>query len=338
MKGYGLLLLLIALLLLLIPLPALSREQAADAPAAETELTTTTTATTTHPTTATTETPDTAEATFRILCGDEVVSLTDKEFLFRTLAMEMPAAYHEEALKAQAVAAYTYYHRRRLAQAENPDPDLKGADFITPNQHFPQNYTEEKLRERWGSKYEEYTEKLTDVVEAVWGQTLTYNGQLIDACFHAVSNGQTEAAEAVWGAEVPYLQAVASPGDKEAPGYRSTAVFTPDQVKELLQNEEGIDLSDDPVDWFGEPTLSAAGTVATQSVGGKNLAGTRIRTLFGLRSASFGVAYDEEVFTFTVRGYGHGVGMSQHGANILAQQGYTYKEILQHYYTGVTLE
>lgn len=335
MKGYGLLLMITALLLMLIPLPALPRGQAADAPPAETQPTTTTTTT---PTTPPSDPPAAETASFRMLCGEEVVTLTDKDFLFRTLAMEMPAAYHEEALKAQAVAAYTYYHRRRLAQAENPDPDLKGADFVTPNEHFPQNYTEEKLRERWGSKYDEYTAKLTKAVESVWGQTLTYNGKLIDACFHAVSNGQTEDAAAVWGAEVPYLQAVASPGDKDAPGYRSTAAFTPDQVKERLKAEEGIDLSDDPAHWFGEPTLSAAGTVATQSVGGKKLAGTRIRTLFGLRSASFGVVYEEGVFTFTVRGYGHGVGMSQHGANILAQQGYTYKEILQHYYTGITLQ
>ena len=334
MKGYGLLLLVAALLLLLIPLPALSRGEATDTPPAETQTTESTTQTT-----APTQTrPDTDEAVFRILCGEEVVTLSDREFLFRTLAMEMPAAYHEEALKAQAVAAFTYSHRRRLAQADNPDPALNGADFITPNENFPQNYTEEKLRERWGDHYDEYTAKLTDVVTAVWGQTIIYEGKLIDACFHAVSNGQTETAEAVWGAEVPYLQAVASPGDADAPGYRSTAAFTPDQVRELLKEEEGIHLSDDPADWFGEPTLSAAGTVATQSVGGKQLAGTRIRTLFGLRSASFGVTYDEGVFTFAVRGYGHGVGMSQHGANVLAKQGYTYKEILQHYYTGVTLE
>ena len=332
MKGYGFLLLAVALLLLLIPLPALPRQEAADPPPAQS------TTHTTQPTTAPTQPAEPAEAVFRILCGDEVVTLSDRDFLIRTLAMEMPAAYHEEALKAQAVAAYTYYQRRRLAQAEQPDPDLKGADFITPNDHFPQNYTEEKLRERWGDKYEQYLAKITGAVEAVWGQTVTYDGKLIDACFHAVSNGQAEDAAAVWGAQVPYLQAVASPGDKDAPGYRSTAAFTPDQVKELLREEEGVDLSGEPDQWFGEPTLSAAGTVATQSVGGKKLAGTRIRTLFGLRSASFGVTYGEGVFTFTVRGYGHGVGMSQHGANVLAGQGYTYKEILQHYYTGVEVK
>lgn len=331
MKGYTTLLAAGAALLMLIPLPALKHvDRTEDNPPPPAE------------DTAETQPADTQEATehqavFKMLCGDEVVSLTDEEFLIRTLAMEMPATYHEEALKAQAVAAYTYYHRRRLAQQNNADPDLKGADFVTPNDTFPQNYTEEKLRQRWGDKYDEYHQKIADAVKAVWGQTITYDGQLIDACFHAVSNGQTETAKQVWGAEVPYLQAVASTGDTKASGYRSSATFTTDQVRKILKDESGIKLSDNPADWFGKPTLSDSGTVATQAVGGKKLAGTRVRSLFGLRSASYTVTYDDGTFTFAVRGYGHGVGMSQHGADCLAREGYSYKEILTHYYAGVTI-
>ena len=332
MKGYVTLLAAGAALLMLIPLPAYRQAPAAneDTPPPTADNTTVQ---------QTEEEPTEEEQTvFKMLCGDEVATLTDRDFLIRTLAMEMPATYHEEALKAQAVAAYTYYHRRREAQRNNADPDLKGADFVTPNESFPQNYTEEKLRERWGDKYEEYYQKMADAVEAVWRQTITYDGKLIDACFHAMSNGQTETAEQVWGADVPYLQAAASPGDTEAGGYRSTAVFTADEVREILKDEKGVTLSDDPADWFGKPTLSDSGTVATQKVGGKKLAGTRVRTLFGLRSASYTVAYEEDTFTFAVRGYGHGVGMSQNGANYLANEGYSYKEILTHYYAGVKVE
>ena len=273
-----------------------------------------------------------------MLCDNQVVSLPDREFLIRTLAMEMPASYHEEALKAQAVAAYTYYQRRRLTQENNPDPDLKGADFVTPNQRFPQDYTQEKLRERWGTDYDTYYQKISDAVDAVWGETITYDGKLIDACFHAVSNGQTESAEEVWGAEVPYLQTVASPGDRTATGYASTGTFTTDEVRSILTGgDPTITLGENPEEWFGKATLSDAGTVHSQPVGDATLPGTQIRKLFGLRSAAYTVDYADGVFTFSVQGYGHGVGMSQHGADYLAKQGYTYKEILEYYYTGVAI-
>ena len=329
MKGYGLLLLLLALILLLIPMPSLARHTG---DGGGTSAATTTTTTAAPP-------EETEQAVFRILCGEEVVTLTDREFLIRTLAMEMPASYHEEALKAQSVAAYTYYHRRRLAQEKKADPGLKGADFATPNDQFPQNYTEEKLRQRWGEDYDTYYQKIADAVDAVWGETITYEGQLIDACFHAVSNGQTESAEEVWGAEVPYLQTVASPGDRTATGYRSTGTFTVEEVRDILGGvQPTVNLSDDPAGWFGKTTLSEAGTVHSQQVGDATLAGTRIRRLFGLRSAAYTVEYADGVFTFSVCGYGHGVGMSQHGADYLAKQGYTYKEILAYYYTGVKIE
>jgi len=109
-------------------------------------------------------------------------------------------------------------------------------------------------------------------------------------------------------------------------------------VRDILSDEKGVTLSDDPAKWFGKPTLSDSGTVASQSVGGKKIAGTRVRTLFGLRSASYSVTYENDTFTFSVRGYGHGVGMSQNGADCLAREGYSYKDILKHYYAGVTIE
>ena len=331
MKGYLWLLLLLAVFLLLIPLFALPRENTPQTEESSSAPTTTTTAV------GSADIP--AEGGYRILCGDTVVMLPQREFLIRTLAMEMPALYHEEALKAQAVAAYTYYTRRRNQQAENPDPALKGADFITPHSSFPQDYTEEKLRQRWGEDYEQNYQKICAAVDAVAGEVITYNGALIDACFHAVSNGTTEDAATVWGAAVPYLQAVASTGDTTASGYASERTLTPDEIKAAL-TKAGIaaNLPADPATWFGSPTLSAAGTVAAQPIGDVTLPGTKVRQVFGLRSATFTITYADGKFTFAVRGYGHGVGMSQHGADYLARQGYDYRQILEHYYEGAKVE
>ncbi len=335
MKGYGLFLLVMALLLLLIPLPALSgtAKSTAAEDSAKTQPVTTTAAKTTR-TTKTTTPKEEEQGVFRILCGDRVVTLTDREFLIRTLAMEMLPSFHTEALKAQTVAAYTYYSRRRA----NPDPDLKGADFATPYEAFPEDYTPKKLQQRWGKQYDTYYKKLTEAVDAVMGKTITHQGKLIDACYHATSNGCTESAKVVWGSDVAYLQAVASPGDRLAPGYESTVTLTADQVKAILKKEEpSLSLGKKPATWFGKATLSAAGTVKTQTVGDKTLSGTRVRELFGLRSATFTVEYEKDGFVFTVCGYGHGVGMSQHGADYLARQGYSWQEILKYYYKGVSI-
>ena len=337
MKGYGWLLLAVAALLLLLPLPAYSASAPAETPPPSPTLPSAL-PTDTRPVTPPPSIED-GTAVFRVLCGEEVITLTEEDFLIRTLAMEMSPTTHEEALKAQAVAAYTYYARRRQAQTEKADPALMGADFAAPNDKFPHEYTDEKLRERWGEHYEEYYGTLAAAVKAVAGVTITHEGKLIDACYHAISSGSTEDAATVWGADIPYLQAVASPGDRLAPTYASEGTFTPEETKAILTAElPDLTLEDDPASWFGTPLLSDAGTVAQQPVGDAQLAGTRVRQLFGLRSAAFSVSYADGTFTFAVRGYGHGVGMSQYGADHLARQGYSYEEILHYYYTDVTVE
>ena len=143
----------------------------------------------------------------------------------------------------------------------------------------------------------------------------------------------------VWGSQVPYLQAMASPGDKTAPGYQSEKRFTPEEIRDALKGlSPAVTLQEDPAKWFGTPILSDAGTVASLPVGDATLPGTKVRQLLGLRSAAFTVTYAEGEFLFTVSGYGHGVGMSQYGADYLARQGDSYAEILAHYYAGTTLE
>lgn len=331
MKGYTIVILLMAGLLLLLPLPALPSDEAGEPPTSQTE---------SQPTQSDTdsgEKPSAAEC-FRILVGDNVVELTEREFLIRTLAFEMSPTYHEEALKAQAVAAYTYYVRRRQAQQTQPDPTLQGADFVTPDDTFPGNYTTIGLKARWGEQYDAYYNKICRAVDAVLGKTVTYEGALIDACYFSLSNGSTESAAVVWGAEIPYLQSVASPGDRLAPDYESRVTFTAAQLKEkLTAAHPQLSFGEDPAAWLGSPTLSAAGTVTALPVGGQTLTGGQVRTALALRSACFETKFEGDTFVFTVHGYGHGVGMSQYGADYLARQGYNYEEILRYYYTDVTV-
>lgn len=343
MKGYLSILVVTALILLLLPLGALPRQDAAVGPApapfAPPDASSTLSDNKNHPgIPPSSNSSSSGEDVFRILCGKEVVTLTEREFLIRTLAFEMDPAYHTEALKAQAVAAYTYYGRRRQAQKEKPDPALHGADFAAPVPSFPGEYTAEKRKERWGKAYEAYEKKICAAVDAVKGYTITKDDKLIDACYFSISNGCTESASVVWGTDIPYLQSVASPGDRLAPKYETKTTLSAEEVRKALSKaEKPPKLPKDPAKWFGKPSLSKAGTVTSIPVGDVVLSGTTLRQLLGLRSASIAIAYGKEGFTFTVRGYGHGVGMSQYGADYLARQGYSFKEILQYYYTDVTV-
>lgn len=341
MKGYLSILVVTALIMLLLPLGALPRQSTAavgPAPAPSPPPDASSALSDNKDTPPPPAPPASGEGVFRILCGKEVVTLPEREFLIRTLAFEMDPAYHTEALKAQAVAAYTYYSRRRQMQKEKPDPSLQGADFAAPVPAFPGEYTAEKRKERWGKAYESYEKKVGAAVDAVKGCTITKDGKLIDACYFSISNGCTESAHVVWGTDIPYLQSVASPGDRLAPKYETKVTLSVEEVRKALSKaEKPPKLPEDPAKWFGKPTLSKAGTVTSLPVGDGSLSGTAVRELLGLRSASFTIAYGKEGFTFTVRGYGHGVGMSQYGADYLARQGYHFKEILQYYYADVTV-
>ncbi len=333
MKGYTIILLLCTACMLLLPLPALPRDNTAVTAPTDTVPT----ASTATPATTTTAPRSEQEPSFRILVGDTVVELEEREFLIRTLAYEMSPGYHEEALKAQAVAAYTYHARRRAIQQKTPDPTLKGADFATADSTFPGNYTTVGLRAKWGDSYTAHYQKLCAAVDAVIGKTITHDGALIDACYFAISSGSTEDAATLWGNDIPYLRSVASPGDRLAPDYQTTVTLTADEMRQKLSAIDGVTLGDDPAAWIGTPAYSTAGTVTAVTVGGKTLTGTDLRSALGLRSACFSCTYQGGSFTVTVRGYGHGVGMSQYGADYLARQGYTWQEILQYYYTGVTV-
>lgn len=273
-----------------------------------------------------------AAYTFRILDSETetVTEMSAKEYIFGVLAAEMPALYDQEALKAQAVASYTFACYRRT---ENAD---KAYDLTTDFNSDQSFITEEKAREKWGDKADEYCNKLKSVIEDVENLAVTYDGKPILAVYHAISSGKTEDCKNVWGTEYPYLKAVASPCDTLAPDYISKAVFSAEDVR--LKLSEKVKPSGEPQNYFGKAERTASGTVTGTEVCGVSLSGAEIRSAFSLRSSNFEVLYKDGEFTFTVYGYGHGVGMSQYGADYMAKQGSDFKEILLHYYSGCKVE
>lgn len=328
MKGYLWLTVVTALILLLLPLPAYGRLSTEDKPSAPT--TAPTTATTTIPTSAPTD-------TFRVLdtASGKVVTMDEREFLIGTLAAEMYPTYHPEALKAQAVAAYTYYCYRREAARKGGE----AADFSDVPSTFPDLYTVEGMQARWGNHFEEYYQKLSDAVDAVYGETIRHNGEIIMAVYHAMSATATETAGVIWGKDLPYLKSVKSPGDTAAESYRSTVTVSVPDFAAAVETLE-VTLTGEAAEWvdIAGITHSASGTVTAVTVGDRVLTGRQLRTLFNLRSAVFNLTFEPTVgFTFAVQGYGHGVGMSQYGANCLAEQGKTYREILSYYYADVEI-
>lgn len=278
-------------------------------------------------------------AVFKILDEPtgEVLTVDDKEFLYGAVVTEMSPESPIEALKAQAVSAYTYYSRLRAQQKEKPDASLKGADFSADISGWKLYTTKAEMQKRWGSKFDTYYQTLGKVADAVYGQTLQDDGQLICATYYAISSGNTEAAKDIWGGDYSYLVPVASPGDLYASGYSTTVTLAPQQVQQASQKQWGISLNGDPSKWFGKAERTASGSVTNQTLGGKTVKGGEVRTAFGLRSANYTVTYANDKFTFSVKGYGHGVGMSQAGAEYMAQHGSNYEQILEWYYPGAKL-
>ncbi len=274
----------------------------------------------------------TASDSFRVSNTEtgETEIISSKEYIFSVVAAEMPALYESEALKAQAVAAYTFACRRK---AENSE---KTYDITTDSNTDQGFISRVDAMKRWGEKAEEYAKKIDDAVEATEDLMITYKGQPISAVYHAISSGKTESCENVWGEALPYLKSVVSEGDRLSPDYITEVTFSADQLKDKLS--EITDFSGKEESYFGKSSTTASKTVKEISICNQKITGAKIRSLLNLRSSAFEVKYTDGQFIFTVYGYGHGVGMSQYGANYMAKQGYTFKEILSHYYIDCKIE
>lgn len=253
--------------------------------------------------------------------------MSEIEYLIGAVSAEMPPTYHEEALKAQAVACYTYM-LYTSSQGENLSDDSK----------THQGYmSDEECKEKWGKKYDVYHNKIKKACEEVLGKAIIYDGKPIMAAFHAICPGRTQSAADVWGKDVAYLKSVVSDGDRLSPDYSQTVVLTTEQFKENAKKLDGCTLPDDTSKWLGNIDKTEQGLVKEIKIGDKSYSGENVRNAFGLRSNCSTVEYKDGKFTFNVTGYGHGVGMSQYGADYMARQGSTYEEILKHYYTGTEI-
>ena len=276
------------------------------------------------------------DVTLTIQDGDTTEKMTLERYLTGVVRGEMPASFEMEALRAQAAAERSYVYYQLAAGRKDAHPD---ADFCTDHTCCSAYLSETAAREKWGGDFAPWNTRVEQAVSDTDGQVVLYNGQPILAVFHSSSAGRTAAAGDVWSGDLPYLVSVDSPeGEETVPNYYSTVTFTASEAKEkLLAAHPELKLSGTPDRWFGAAAENGSGRVETVSVGGTDIEGTELRRIFGLRSACFTVAADSESVTFRVTGYGHGVGMSQYGANQLAREGKTWQEILEWYYTGTTV-
>ena len=274
--------------------------------------------------------------TIRVKLPDGVQEMSMSDYLECVLRAEMPASFEQEALCAQAVAARTYT-LYKIATGGNHGTE---ADVCSDSTCCQAYLSKEEAATNWGDKAERYEAKIDNAVAATDGQTILYDGQPILAVFHSSSAGLTKSAGEVWTEDLPYLQSVASPEKGgEIPNYYSRVEFTADEFRKKFKAAyPDADLSGDMKGWITGLTTTEGTNVDTVVIGGVTVRGARVRTIFGLRSASFETEVQDKKIVFFVTGYGHGVGMSQYGANELAKEGKTWKEIITHYYTGVTLE
>lgn len=262
----------------------------------------------------------------------EIVTLAARDYVFGAVAAEMPMTYSDEALKAQAVVCYTYalYKAERRA-----DEDYDLTDDPATDQAY---ITRAEAIEKWGDQAEAYAKRLDAVAAETEGMVITYNGDPILAACHDTSCGRTQPAAEVWGGDYPYLISVESAGDLLSPSYISEKTVSAEEFAEICKTLS-ITAEGDAAKWVTEnPEYNDSGSVKTLNICGTAVKGTDVRSAFSLRSAAFDITYSADSgFTFTVRGYGHGVGMSQTGANYMALCGSDYGEILAWYYPNTKL-
>lgn len=247
----------------------------------------------------------------------------------------MPANFEIEALKAQAIVARTYtaYKMYKGSKHENADicDDSKCCQAWISKENRLARWNEAEKENNWN--------KIETAVKETSGKIITYNGEPINAFFHSNSGGTTEKVSNVWGGtDYPYLQSVATSGEEVYTQYSSNITVTKQEFQEKLQAAHPEII----IDWNEENPIqiteyTESGRVKTLKVGNINISGVEARTIFGLKSAKFSIEVGENI-SFNVVGYGHGVGLSQTGADAMAKTGATAEQIINHYYTDVKIE
>lgn len=250
----------------------------------------------------------------------QIINIELETYLIGVVASEMPASFNIEALKAQSVAARTY----TLKCIKN---NKKLTDTISTQVYKD----DDELKKMRGNEFNKYYEKIKKAVNSTKGIVMKYNDELIDAVYHSTSNGYTESALNVWGNDIPYLQSVSSEWDLTSSSYLKTI----EKDFNTINNVLNINLNDSTD--INVLERDETNHIKTVQINNKIFSGVELRTLLGLRSTDIEFEIKDNSIIFTTKGYGHGVGMSQYGAQGMAKNGYTYSQILKHYYLGITL-
>ena len=266
----------------------------------------------------------------------EIEEVNLDEYLCNVVSAEMPVDYEIEALKAQAIVARTYTIYKIIHNGGKHE----GADICDSSACCQAWISKEDRLARWEeSAREQNWNKIVEAVNGTVGKIITYEGEPINAFFHASSGGTTEIPFNVWGGSgYPYLQVVTTAGEEGYSQYSSEVTLTKEELlSKLKEKYEDIEIDFSNPECIKILEYTESGRVRTIQFGNKNLSGVETRTILGLRSANFEVEMQEENIIFRVKGYGHGVGMSQTGADSLAKQGYSYEDIIKHFYVGVEI-
>lgn len=270
-----------------------------------------------------------------------IIEVPLEKYIRGVVAAEMPADFQLEALKAQALAARTYIANRLLtdqgADMGKIDAAAKGAHVSDSVLH--QVYeSDEQLKKKWGSEYEEKMKKVNQAVHETSGKVILYDGQPIYAAFFSTSNGRTENSEDYFEKAYPYLRSVSSVWDQASPKYTDRKKMTVSDAIQRIEKKTGKKItlpSGTGNNWMRVTKRTAGGQVGKVRIGDQELTGREVREALELASADFSWSVQKETIIFQTRGYGHGVGMSQWGANLMAQEGKSAEEIVKHYYQGV---
>ncbi len=279
------------------------------------------------PVTEATQPPEPQRVQIPVMMNGKVKEMDLEEYLLGVMLAEVPASFHTETLKAQAVASRTYTLRCTSGSGNHKQ------GYICTSSGCCQAYISPESYIISGGKWKN-VDKMQKILEETAGQVITYEGALILSTYFSCSGGSTESAIAVFGVDYPYLQSVSSPGEESAYVFRHTRSFSAEQIEEKLDK----DLPGSPDTWFGPVTYTLGGGVDTITIGDTVYRGSKIQSLFRLRSTAFSIQVEGETILIHTLGFGHRVGMSQYGAEAMAQEGCTFDEILMHYYTGTAIE
>jgi len=255
----------------------------------------------------------------------QISEIPFEDYIKGVVAGEMPTSFEEEALKAQAVASRSYV-MYKIKGNKNNDYDI--LNTITHQVYL----SDEKLKENWKEEYTKKVNKIKSAIAQTRGEYLSYNGEIVNAMFFSTSVGATENSEEVFVSKLPYLRSVSSKWDEQSPVYTDTATF---ELADFY-NKLNIKYSNKII--VETMSQTTTGRIRKLKINGIEMKGSEVASKLKLRSNYFNIIQNDNKVTITTKGFGHGVGMSQYGANGMAKEGYKYNQILKHYYQGTEIK